>query len=135
MAKGKKQITAKCSPNRLERRWRSYAQPSTLEDIRAEHVTEDELVEIVKFAKSELLARLKKYNLESTKKNILKARSIFDLDKQEEQYRRALKIAIEQLEISIKVYRDSALNSEQKKAMIDSANTICKLLKEFLKEK
>jgi len=72
-----KKITASCSQSRLQKRYRDYNTSTRVEDIYAEHITEDELVAMVKFIKQELLGRYKRYNLESTRKNILKIKAMW----------------------------------------------------------
>lgn len=133
MAKQGKQITANCSQNHLQKRYRKPYSPSSVQDIHAEHVTEDELVEMVKFAKMELLFRLKKYNLQSTKNNILAIRRFFDLERQEEQYQRAIKYSCEHLELIIKLMNDPKTHPEKKKFVLEEAERFLKLLKAFNK--
>lgn len=117
----------------MQKRYREPYSPSKVEDIKAEHVTEDELVEMVKYAKKELLYRLKKYNLKSTKDNILAIRKFFDLERQEEQYERAIKYSCEHLELIIKIMEDPNSRAEKKAAVLSEAAKFLRLLKAFNK--
>lgn len=115
----------------MQRRFRDFNIEVRVEDIYDEHVTEDELVEMVKYAKMTLLERYKKYNLESTKKNILKVQTIFDLNRMEEQYDNALRIAIEHLELVLQTARSSTISKERANFIYNEAMTACRLLKAF----
>lgn len=117
----------------MQKRYREPFSPSKVEDIHAEHVSEDELVEMVKFAKKELLHRLKKYNLKSTKDNLLAIRKFFDLERQEEQYERAIQYSCEHLELLIKIMNDPNSRQEKKEAVLAEAAKFLKLLKAFNK--
>lgn len=129
-----KLLTARPRANQLQRRFRDYALPSKVEDIRAEHVSEEELVELVKYAKSELLWRYKKYNQETTKKRLLEIRKYFDLDKQEEQYLKALGYALAHLEIVIQVFTESNPHPDKIKKVIEEAGNFHKHLKKFIQK-
>ena len=117
----------------MQKRYREPYSPNSVEDIHAEHVTEDELVEMVKYAKKELLFRLKKYNLMSTKNNLLAIRKFFDLEKQEEQYQRAIKYSCQHLELIIQIMNNPETHSEKKKFVLTEAENFLKLLKAFNK--
>lgn len=105
-----------------------------MEDIHAEHVSEDELMAMLRFAKSELLFRYKKYNLESTRKNLLQAKVIWDLDKQESQYKEALTFATDHLEVLLKVLNEKEPHPDKIKKVSEEAGKFNKILKQFLKK-
>lgn len=105
-----------------------------MEDIHAEHVSEDELMAMIRFAKAELLTRYKKYNLESTKKNLLQARSIWDLDRQEIQYKEALRFATEHLDVLLAVACEKNPHPDKIKKVKEEAEKFNNILKQFIKK-
>ncbi len=131
----KKQVTARASQNQLQRRFRDYAISAKVEDIHAENVTEDELVEMVKFVKKELLQRYKKYNLPSTRYNLLKIREIFDLDREVEQLERATDILIQHLEVVVNAWEKTDLNPDKKQWILGEAKSTITLGRNLLKSK
>lgn len=128
-----KQVTAAPSKNKLQRRYRSYGEPCKVEDIHAEHVSEDELMAMIRYAKAELLSRYKQHHLESTKKNLLQARAIWDLDKQEVQYKQVLRFSTEHLEVLIQVLKETNPHPDRIKKVTTEATKFCGILKQFLK--
>lgn len=131
----KKQCTARASANRLQRRFREPYTPSRVEDIHAEHVSEDELVEMVKYAKAELLKRYKKWGQKRTENNILAIRDFFDIGKEVSQWDNLADILIQHMEVMLEVLGNEFSHSDRRKKVKEEASlTIC-LAKKFRQER